>query len=174
VLFGLVAVGLVEASSLALVFLVALMLVVAGGAEILLGFNTRDWPSFFLWLISGLFYLVFGAFALARPEVAAAVLTAGVGAGFLVPGLARIWLGFKLPGGANFFSAAGGRGRHPARRPYSGGMARQFDDHSGNSVPRRSGVLRIELDRARPPAAAMTPVSTPAAAIAPDVLTLNN
>ncbi|WP_294538077.1 DUF308 domain-containing protein [uncultured Rhodoblastus sp.] len=108
VLFGVLALGLVEASSLAVVFLIALMLVVAGGAEILLGFNSRDWPSFFLWLISGLFYLVFGAFALARPEVAAAVLTAVVGVGFLVAGLARIWLGFMLPAGPKAFVVLAG------------------------------------------------------------------
>lgn len=103
VLFGALALGLVETLSLAVVFLIALMLIVAGGAEILLGFNSRDWPSFFLWVISGLFYLVFGAFALARPEVAAAVLTAVVGVGFLIAGLARIWLGLKLPAGSKAY-----------------------------------------------------------------------
>jgi uncharacterized membrane protein HdeD (DUF308 family) len=108
VLFGVLALGLVEASSLAVVFLIALMLIVAGGAEILLGFNSRDWPSFFLWLVSGLFYLVFGAFALARPEVAAAVLTAVVGIGFLIAGLARIWLGLKLPAGPKAFIVLAG------------------------------------------------------------------
>jgi uncharacterized membrane protein HdeD (DUF308 family) len=97
--FGVLALTMVAASTLAVVFFVALMLIVAGGAEIVLGFNSRDWPSFFLWVISGLFYLVFGAFALARPEVAAAVLTAFVGAGFLIAGITRIWLGFRLPAG---------------------------------------------------------------------------
>ena len=98
VAFGVLALTMVAASTLAVVFFVALMLIVAGGAEIILGFNSRDWPSFFLWVISGLFYLVFGAFALARPEVAAAVLTAFVGFGFLFAGIARIWLGFQPAG----------------------------------------------------------------------------
>jgi uncharacterized membrane protein HdeD (DUF308 family) len=97
--FGVLALTMVVASTLAVVFFVALMLIVAGGAEIVLGFNSRDWPSFFLWVMSGVFYLVFGAFALARPEVAAAVLTAFVGAGFVIAGLTRMWLGFKLPAG---------------------------------------------------------------------------
>jgi uncharacterized membrane protein HdeD (DUF308 family) len=108
VLFGLLALGLVAASTLAVVFLIALMLIVAGGAEIMLGFNSRDWPSFFLWLVSGLFYLVFGAFALARPEVAAAVLTMVVGIGFLIAGLARIWLGFRLPAGPKAYVVLAG------------------------------------------------------------------
>jgi uncharacterized membrane protein HdeD (DUF308 family) len=97
--FGVLALTMVAASTLAVVFFVALMLIVAGGAEIILGFNSRDWPSFFLWVISGLFYLVYGALALARPEVAAAVLTAFIGVGFLLAGVARIWLGFRLPAG---------------------------------------------------------------------------
>jgi uncharacterized membrane protein HdeD (DUF308 family) len=95
--FGVLALTMVAASTLAVVFFVALMLIVAGGAEIILGFNSRDWPSFFLWVISGLFYLAVGAFSLARPEVAAAVLTVFIGVGFLLAGVARIWLGFRLP-----------------------------------------------------------------------------
>ena len=96
VLFGALALGLVEASSLA-----------AGGSENQLGFNSRDWPSFFLWLISSLFYLVFGALALARP-VAAAELTDVVGVGFLIAGLARIWLGLKLATGPKAFVVLAG------------------------------------------------------------------
>ncbi len=97
--FGVVALTMAAVSTMAVVFMVAFMLIVAGGFEIVLGFNSRDWPAFFLWVVSGLFYLVSGAFALARPEVAAAALTVLVGAGFLVAGVARIWLGYKLPAG---------------------------------------------------------------------------
>jgi uncharacterized membrane protein HdeD (DUF308 family) len=96
-LFGVAALVMVAASTLAVVFLIALMLIIAGGAEIVLGFNSRDWPSFFLWVISGLFYLIFGAFALAQPLAAAAALTVFVGVGFVIAGAARIWLGFHLP-----------------------------------------------------------------------------
>jgi len=53
--FGVLALTMVAASTLAVVFFIALMLIVAGAAEIILGFNSRDWPSFFLWVISGLF-----------------------------------------------------------------------------------------------------------------------
>jgi uncharacterized membrane protein HdeD (DUF308 family) len=44
-LFGAMALALVEASSLAVVLLIALILIVAGGAEILRGFKSRDWPG---------------------------------------------------------------------------------------------------------------------------------
>jgi uncharacterized membrane protein HdeD (DUF308 family) len=106
--FGVAALILAAVSTLAVVFFVALMLILAGGVEIMIGVNSRDWPSRFLWLISGLFYLVFGAFALARPEVAAAVLTAVVGFGFLFAGLVRIWLGARLPAGPKAFIVLAG------------------------------------------------------------------
>lgn len=101
--FGVTALMMAAVSTLAVVFFIALMLILAGGVEITIGFNTRDWPSFFLWVISGLFYVVFGAFALAQPVVAAAVLTAVVGVGFVFAGLVRIWLGCRLPSGTRTY-----------------------------------------------------------------------
>jgi uncharacterized membrane protein HdeD (DUF308 family) len=98
-LFGVIALTMAATSTLAVVFFIALMLILAGAVEIMIGFNARDRLSFFLWVISGLFYLVFGAFALARPTVAAAALTILVGLGFLLAGIARIWLGSRLPAG---------------------------------------------------------------------------
>lgn len=97
--FGVIALAMAAVSTLAVVFFVALMLILAGGVEITIGFNCRDWPSFFLWVVSGLFYLIFGAFALAQPTTAAAVLTMVAGIGFLIAGIARIWLGWRLPAG---------------------------------------------------------------------------
>ncbi len=107
-LFGLLALGMVVASTLALVFFLAVMLVVAGGSEMILGFNSRDWPTFLLWVVSGLFYVICGAYALARPEIAAAVFTVFAGFGFLVAGAARIWLGLKLPGDHRAFVVLAG------------------------------------------------------------------
>jgi len=97
--FGALALTLVATSTLAMVFFIAIMLILAGAAEIVLGLNSRDWPTFFLWVVSGLFYLVSGAFALAQPEIAASVLTIFAGIGFLLAGIARFWLGFRLPAG---------------------------------------------------------------------------
>src|SRR5574337_623385 len=106
--FGLIALTMAAVSTLAVVFFIALMLILAGGVEIIIGFNSRGWPSFFLWVISGLFYVVFGAFALAQPEVAAAVLTVVVGFGFLFAGIARIWLGYRLPAGPKAYVVLAG------------------------------------------------------------------
>lgn len=106
--FGLAAVVLAAASTLAVVFVVALLLILTGGFEITLGVNARDWPRCILWSISGLFYLVFGAFALAQPVVAAKILTMAVGLGFLIAGVARIGLALRLPEGPKSFVAVAG------------------------------------------------------------------
>jgi uncharacterized membrane protein HdeD (DUF308 family) len=102
-IFGVAALAMAAASTLAVVFFIALMLILAGGVEITIGFGSRDWPSFFLWIISGLFYVLFGAFALAQPAVAAAALTMVVGIGFLIAGIVRVWLGSRLPAGARSY-----------------------------------------------------------------------
>lgn len=101
--FGVIALAMAAVSTLAVVFFVALMLILAGAVEITIGFNCRDWPSFFLWVISGLFYLVFGAYALAQPTTAAAALTVVAGVGFLIAGAVRILLGWQLPAGAKTY-----------------------------------------------------------------------
>jgi uncharacterized membrane protein HdeD (DUF308 family) len=152
-IFGVAALVLAAMSTLAVVFFVALMLILAGGVEIMIGVNSRDWPSFFLWLISGLFYLVFGAFALARPEVAAAVLTAVVGFGFLFAGLVRIWLGARLPAGPKAFICR--RGYHAARRHDSRWLAGQYHGDPRNSLRGRHGFSWRELDS---PGAEITPL----------------
>ena len=84
-----------------------------------MGFNTRDRPPFFLWVVSGLFYLVFGAFALARPNVAAAALTAVVGVG--------------LPGRR--------RGAHLARLQTSGRPPRAFIVFAGVVTALLGGII---------------------------------
>jgi hypothetical protein len=159
VFFGAPALGLVETSSFAMVFLIAPMPIVAGGAEILLGFNSRDWPSFFLRLISGLFYLVFGGHALARQEVAAAVVGVRFSYRRPRPNLARLEASRRSQGHCR----AGRRDRDPARRADPGWLAGPYADRYGNPVRRRFHVLRFERDRARPPAQALTgpPVAEP-------------
>ena len=57
---------------------------------------------------------------------------------------------------------AGRRDHGPARRADPGWLAAPHADLSGNPVRRRFHVLRFELDRARPPAAAPTGSSTAA------------
>jgi len=99
VVLGLLALTLVVSATIASVVMIGLFMAIAGGSEIVVGFNARTWSRFFLWVAAGLFYLVAGAIALAQPLLAALVFTLMLGAGLLATGLIRLWLAAHLPPG---------------------------------------------------------------------------
>jgi len=95
-LFGLAALTLVVSATIASVYMIAIFMILSGGAEIGIGITAGDWTHRFLWVIAGLFYIVAGSFALAQPFVAAAVFTLMLGLVMMTTGLMRIYLGSKL------------------------------------------------------------------------------
>lgn len=99
-LLGLAALLLVVSATIASVFAIAIFMIVAGGAEIVMGFNAHNWCRFFLWIFGGLAYVVVGAFALAQPLMAAAVFTLVLGASMAATGFIRIYVGTHLGPGA--------------------------------------------------------------------------
>lgn len=99
VLLGLAALTLVVSATIASVFIIGVFMVIAGGLEIIVGFDSRTWSRFFLWMAAGLLYVVAGAIALAQPLMAALIFTLMLGAGLLATGLVRIWLATHLPPG---------------------------------------------------------------------------
>lgn len=107
-LFGLVALALAVHATIATVFMIAIMMIVAGGSEIMVGFSAKTWGRFFLWIAAGLFYIVAGAFALAQPGHAAIVLTLMLGAAMLAAGLTRIFIGSHLQSHARTMVMVGG------------------------------------------------------------------
>jgi uncharacterized membrane protein HdeD (DUF308 family) len=68
--------------------------------EVAMGFGSKSWGRFFLFILLGLLYIVAGAFALAQPLLAAAVLTLMLGWALIATGAVRIWLGTHLPAGS--------------------------------------------------------------------------
>jgi uncharacterized membrane protein HdeD (DUF308 family) len=99
-LLGLAALLLVVSATIASVFAIAIFMIVAGGAEIVMGFSAHNWCRFFLWIVGGIAYIVVGAFALAQPLMAAAVFTLVLGAGMVAMGIIRIYVGSHLGTGA--------------------------------------------------------------------------
>jgi uncharacterized membrane protein HdeD (DUF308 family) len=107
-LLGLAALVLVFSATIASVFTIALFLILAGGAEVVMGFSAHNWGRSFLWIIGGLAYIVVGALALAQPLVAAVFFTLALGAAILVTGCVRIYLATHLgPGGRGPLLLAG-------------------------------------------------------------------
>ena len=96
VILGVAALLLVVSATIASVYTIAVFMIIAGGAEIVLGFSSRSWGRFFLWVIGGIAYIVVGAFALARPLMAAAAFTLLLGAAMLATGIIRVYMGTHL------------------------------------------------------------------------------
>jgi uncharacterized membrane protein HdeD (DUF308 family) len=99
-ILGLAALVLVVSATIASVLTIAIFMIITGGTEIVMGFGSKTWGRFFLFILLGLLYIVAGAFALAQPLLAAAVLTLMLGWALVATGAVRIWLGTHLPPGS--------------------------------------------------------------------------
>jgi len=79
------------------VYTIGFMMILAGGAEIAMGFGSATWGRIILWMIGGLLYIAAGAVAIAQPVAAASFITLFLGAGLLATGVVRLILAFRLP-----------------------------------------------------------------------------
>lgn len=108
IVLGSVALVMEVHATVTTVYIVAVFMIIAGGSEIMVGMGSRDWGRFFLWIVAGLFYIVGGAFALARPVQAAIVLTLMLGAALLTAGAVRIYIGTHMHSHARTLVIVGG------------------------------------------------------------------
>jgi uncharacterized membrane protein HdeD (DUF308 family) len=93
---GILALALVVSATIASVYMIAIFMILIGGAEITFGLSAPTWGRFFLWIIAGLAYIVAASFALAQPLIAAAFFTLLLGAGMIATGVLRIFFGAHL------------------------------------------------------------------------------
>src|ERR1700735_588453 len=96
VIAGIIALGSVVMATAATVFVVGIMMVIAGVAEVINAFQIKTWGKFLLWLLLGALYIVAGFFAFENPLLAAATLTLLLGIALLASGIARIVLAFSM------------------------------------------------------------------------------
>jgi uncharacterized membrane protein HdeD (DUF308 family) len=99
VILGIVAFGSVVAATIASVYFVGVMMIVAGIAEIAVGIRARDWGPFLLWIVLGIFYALAGMLTIANPFLAAGVLTLFLGAMLIAAGIMRIIVAFQMKEG---------------------------------------------------------------------------
>jgi uncharacterized membrane protein HdeD (DUF308 family) len=92
---GVIALGNLLAATVASVYLVGFMMLIAGGFEIAHSFGVKTWGGFFWWLLGGLLYAVGGIIAFNNPLLASAVLTLLLAASLIAAGAARAWIGYK-------------------------------------------------------------------------------
>jgi uncharacterized membrane protein HdeD (DUF308 family) len=96
---GFIALGSVAMATVASVFVVGIMMLLAGVAEIINAFQVKSWGKFLLWLLLGVLYVVAGFAALENPLLAAALLTLVLGVTLVVSGIMRIILAFGMKEG---------------------------------------------------------------------------
>ncbi len=97
---GVIALGSVFAATVASVFVVGIMMMIAGVAEVINAFQIKTWGRFFFWLILGILYIVAGFVAWDNPLLTAVWLTLFLGAALVASGIMRIFLGFNMQHGS--------------------------------------------------------------------------
>jgi len=96
---GLVALGSVLMATVASVFVVGIMMLISGFAEVINAFQVKTWGKFFLWLILGVLYIVAGFVTFQNPLLAAVLLTLVLGCVLVASGIMRIVLAFFMKRG---------------------------------------------------------------------------
>ncbi|MEO5325875.1 HdeD family acid-resistance protein [Mesorhizobium sp. CC13] len=92
---GVVAAANLLVATVASVYFVGTLMIVAGVVEIVHAFGVKGWGSFFLWLLGGALYIVAGYLAFINPLLASAILTLFLAASLVASGVMRIWMGIK-------------------------------------------------------------------------------
>jgi uncharacterized membrane protein HdeD (DUF308 family) len=95
-LLGLFAFANLVTATIASVYIVGTVMIVAGFAQIINAFQVRRWGGFFFWLLSGLLYGAAGLITVYNPALAAATLTLLLAIALIASGLMRIWSSFQL------------------------------------------------------------------------------
>src|SRR5579863_5376418 len=96
VIAGIIALGSVVTATKVSVFVVGIMMVIAGVAEIVNAFQIKTWGKFLLWLLLGALYVVAGFLTFENPYLAAAILTLFLGVALIVSGIMRMILAFSM------------------------------------------------------------------------------
>lgn len=96
VIAGIIALGSVVFATVVSVFLVGIMMLIAGVAEVINAFQIKTWGKFLLWLLLGALYIIAGFITFENPLLAAAVLTLLLGVALLVSGVMRMILSLSM------------------------------------------------------------------------------
>ncbi len=100
VIAGFIALGSVVFATVVSVFVVGIMMLIAGVAEVINSFQIKTWGSFLLWLLLGVLYIIAGLITFEHPLLAAIVLTLVLGCALIASGIMRIVLAFNMKEGA--------------------------------------------------------------------------
>ncbi len=148
---GLIALSSVALATVASVFVVGIMMLIAGVAEVINAFQFKSWGKFLLWIALGIMYVIAGVLTFRNPLLAAAVLTLFLGAVLVASGLMRLFLAFSMKEGSPWIWVVLVRRDHDsAGRDHPLALAGFEPLHSGNLSRHRPCVRGDRLDLRRP------------------------
>jgi len=96
VIAGFIALGSIVMATVASVFVVGVMMIIAGVAELINAFQIKSWGKFLIWALLGVLYIVAGFVTFENPLFAAVLLTLILGASLVASGAVRIFLAFNM------------------------------------------------------------------------------
>jgi uncharacterized membrane protein HdeD (DUF308 family) len=96
---GFIALGSVVFATVATVFVVGIMMIISGAAEVINAFQLKSWGKFLLWVLLGLLYIFAGFVTFENPLLAAALLTLMLGFALVASGIMRLVLAFSMKEG---------------------------------------------------------------------------
>jgi uncharacterized membrane protein HdeD (DUF308 family) len=99
VIAGLIALASIVMATIVTVFVVGIMMLIAGVAEVFHAFQIKTWGRFLLWLLLGALYIIAGFLTFDNPLLAAALLTLLLGISLIVSGIMRIVLALSMKEG---------------------------------------------------------------------------
>lgn len=99
---GVVALSSVAMATVVSVFLVGIMMVVSGIAEVINALQVKSWGKFVLWLLLGVLYVIAGILVFENPLLTAKFLTLLLGAALIVSGITKIVLAFNMKAGSSW------------------------------------------------------------------------
>ena len=100
---GIVALSSVAFATAVSVFLVGIMMIVAGVAEVINAIQLKSWGKFLIWALLGVLYVVAGVLTLENPLLTAKFLTLLLGFFLLASGITKIFLAFSMKAGTPWF-----------------------------------------------------------------------
>lgn len=104
VIAGLIALSSVVFATRVTVFVVGIMMLISGIAEVVNAFQFKSWGKFLIWLLLGALYIVAGLLTFENPLLAAAVLTLLLGMALVISGVMRIVLALSMREGMMWMS----------------------------------------------------------------------
>lgn len=95
-LAGVIALGSVMMATLSAIYVIGVMMIMAGVTEIITAFNVKDWGRFALWMLLGLLYVAAGVICFFRPFEAVAIVTLMLGFALIIGGVVRGFLAWSV------------------------------------------------------------------------------